>query len=88
MVEPDFSTSPYPEGNLDFTILWCRMMNCSVSTWTCQMRDCPMKMLEVEDMHVWGRLIAAEQEGVARGLCVHALPVPQSFESLFVQLGT
>lgn len=34
------------------------------------MRDYPQPWLEVKDMHLWGRLIGAEQEGLKRGLFI------------------
>ncbi|XP_062591853.1 protein hobbit-like [Saccostrea cucullata] len=58
--------SPYPAEGLDFVTLWCRMVNVSLSTWLITMRDYPQPWLEVKDMHLWGRLIGAEQEGLKR----------------------
>lgn len=37
------------------------------------MRDYPQPWLEVKDMHLWGRLIGAEQEGLKRGLFIFFL---------------
>ena len=62
--------SPYPSEGLEFLTLWCRMVNVSLSSWMVTMRDYPQPWLEVKDMHLWGRLIGAEQEGLKRGLWV------------------
>lgn len=43
------------------------MVNVSLSSWMVTMRDYPQPWLEVKDMHLWGRLIGAEQEGLKRG---------------------
>ncbi|XP_078336664.1 protein hobbit-like [Crassostrea virginica] len=58
--------SPYPSEGLEFLTLWCRMVNVSLSSWMVTMRDYPQPWLEVKDMHLWGRLIGAEQEGLKR----------------------
>lgn len=58
--------SPYPSEGLEFLTLWCRMVNVSLSSWLITMRDYPQPWLEVKDMHLWGRLIGAEQEGLKR----------------------
>lgn len=63
-----FIDSPYPSEGLEFLTLWCRMVNVSLSSWMITMRDYPQPWLEVKDMHLWGRLIGAEQEGLKRGL--------------------
>ena len=63
------SNSPYPEEGLDFTILWCRMVNVSVDNWKVQLRDFPQDMLDVQELHVWGKLVGAEQVAAPRGLC-------------------
>lgn len=63
-----FVDSPYPPEGLEFLTLWCRWVNVSLSSWMVTMRDYPQPWLEVKDMHLWGRLIGAEQEGLKRGL--------------------
>lgn len=65
-----FIDSPYPSEGLEFLTLWCRMVNVSLSSWMVTMRDYPQPWLEVKDMHLWGRLIGAEQEGLKRGLFI------------------
>ncbi|XP_048751983.2 protein hobbit-like isoform X2 [Ostrea edulis] len=58
--------SPYPAEGLEFLTLWCRMVNVGLSSWLVTMRDYPQPWLDVKDMHLWGRLIGAEQEGLKR----------------------
>ncbi|KAL3856242.1 hypothetical protein ACJMK2_011019 [Sinanodonta woodiana] len=62
-IDPD---SPYPEESLEFCTLWCRFVNVSLQSWRVQLRDYPQYMLDVKDLHVWGRLAAGEQEGAKR----------------------
>ncbi|KAK6192150.1 hypothetical protein SNE40_003678 [Patella caerulea] len=66
------SDSPYPSEGLEFSTLWCRSVSFNVTTWLVRLRDYPLPMLDVRDMHVWGRLIGAEQEATkrARRSCV------------------
>ena len=59
--------SPYPEEGLEFITLWCRMVNVSAEKLLFQLRDFPMPLLEVKALHLWGRLIGAEQESAVRG---------------------
>ncbi|KAK3084827.1 hypothetical protein FSP39_019738 [Pinctada imbricata] len=57
--------SPLPDG-LDFLTMWCRTVHLSMDTWTIMLRDYPQPMLEVKDMHLWGKLVGAEQDGTKR----------------------
>ncbi|ESO97897.1 hypothetical protein LOTGIDRAFT_228425 [Lottia gigantea] len=60
------SDSPYPAEGLEFSTLWCRSVSFSVKLWTVRLRDYPLPMLNVQNMHVWGRFIGAEQEATKR----------------------
>lgn len=82
-----FIDSPYPSEGLEFLTLWCRMVNVSLSSWMVTMRDYPQPWLEVKDMHLWGRLIGAEQEGLKRGLFTFFLPVFRVSEMCGLQNG-
>lgn len=58
--------SPFPQDSIEFVTLWCRYVSASVKLWLVSLRDFPQPMVDVQNKHVWGRLIAAEREGTAR----------------------
>lgn len=63
-IDPD---SPIPdEENLNFVSLFCRTISANAEKLTFQMRDFPHSMLDIRDLHVWGRLIGAEQLGAPK----------------------
>ena len=59
--------SPWPEDGLEFTTLWCRSVCASCKEWKFQLRDFPQPLLDIRDLHIWGRLVGAEQEATRRG---------------------
>ncbi|XP_069668639.1 protein hobbit isoform X2 [Periplaneta americana] len=62
-IDPD---SPWPEEGLEFTTLWCRSICASCKEWKFQLRDFPQPLLDIKDLHIWGRLVGAEQEATRR----------------------
>lgn len=63
-----FLCSPMPdEENLNFVSLFCRTISANTEKLTFQMRDFPHSMLDIRDLHIWGRLIGAEQLGAPKG---------------------
>ncbi|XP_021942266.1 protein KIAA0100 isoform X3 [Zootermopsis nevadensis] len=62
-IDPD---SPWPEEGLEFTTLWCRSVCASCKEWKFQLRDFPQPLLDIKDLHIWGRLVGAEQEATRR----------------------
>ncbi|XP_070204899.1 protein hobbit-like isoform X2 [Littorina saxatilis] len=58
--------SPPPTEDMEFTTLWCRSVNFSVKHWSVSLRDFPQPMIDIANMHVWGRLIGAERDGTKR----------------------
>lgn len=60
--------SPWPEEGLEFTTLWCRAVCASCKEWKFQLRDFPQPLLDIKDLHIWGRLVGAEQEATRRGM--------------------
>lgn len=63
-----FFCSPWPEEGLEFTTLWCRAVCASCKEWKFQLRDFPQPLLDIRDLHIWGRLVGAEQEATRRGM--------------------
>ena len=64
-------SSPPPTDEMEFATLWCRSVKFSVKHWSVSLRDFPQPMINIANMHVWGRLIGAEREGTKRGIrCV------------------
>ena len=61
--------SPPPTDEMEFATLWCRSIKFSVKHWSVSLRDFPQPMIDITNMHVWGRLIGAEREGTKRGTC-------------------
>lgn len=59
--------SPWPEEGLEFTTLWCRSVSARCREWKFQLRDFPQPWLDIENLHIWGRLVGAEQEATRRG---------------------
>ena len=62
-------SSPPPTDEMEFATLWCRSIKFSVKHWSVSLRDFPQPMIDITNMHVWGRLIGAEREGTKRGTC-------------------
>ena len=62
--------SPFPEDSIEFSTLFCRYLTLDLVSLTIQLRDFPQPMLDVNNMHVWGRFIGAEQEAPERGTSV------------------
>ncbi|XP_063241781.1 protein hobbit isoform X2 [Bacillus rossius redtenbacheri] len=58
--------SPWPEEGLEFSTLWCRSVSASCCEWKFQLRDFPQPLLDIGHMHIWGRLVGAEQEAMRR----------------------
>jgi hypothetical protein len=40
----------------------------SCKEWKFQLRDFPQPLLDIRDLHIWGRLVGAEQEATRRGM--------------------
>lgn len=66
-IDPD---SPWPEEDLEFTTLWCRSVIMSCKEWKYLLRDFPQPLLDISQLQLWGRLVAAEQEAPRRGKCM------------------
>ncbi|XP_054265215.1 protein hobbit isoform X2 [Macrosteles quadrilineatus] len=60
MSEIDCDT-PWPEEGVEFTTLWCRSVTASCTEWKFQLRDFPQPWLDIGQLHMWGRLVGAEQ---------------------------
>jgi len=63
-----FIFSPFRETGLSFSTLFCRTVDFRTSHWSFRLRDFPQDLLEIQDLHVSGRLICAEPVGTERGL--------------------
>lgn len=59
--------SPWPEEALEFTTLWCRFISANCKEWKFQLRDFPQPWLDIGELHLWGKLVGAEQEATKRG---------------------
>ncbi|XP_067136363.1 protein hobbit [Centruroides vittatus] len=59
-------SSPFPEEEIEFCTLWCRMIQANISSITVSLRDFPQALIELRKLHIWGKLIGAEQEGSYR----------------------
>ena len=59
--------SPYPDHSVDYSTLFCRMVNVAAVEVSIQLRDYPVPMLEVKDLHLWGRFLGAEEVGAPKG---------------------
>ena len=73
--------SPYPEDGLEFTTLWCRQVHASVDCWQFKLRDYPTPWLDIQDLHIWGRLVGAEQMPTKRGRLLLTLYMLSLFNS-------
>ncbi|CAI9740932.1 Hypothetical predicted protein [Octopus vulgaris] len=81
-VDPD---SPYPEEGLEFNTLWCRMVTMDVTDIHIFLRDYPQSMLEVKDMHAWGKMIGAAQEGIKRSKRMCSVEIKSPWEDMEVE---
>ncbi|KAG8300516.1 hypothetical protein J6590_074429 [Homalodisca vitripennis] len=66
MTEIDCDT-PWPEEGVEFSTLWCRSVTASCVEWKFQLRDFPQPWLDIGQLHMWGRLVGAEQMATRRG---------------------
>lgn len=62
----EIDESPFPEEEIEFNTLWCRMIHTNISLITVTLRDFPQALIELHKLGVWGKLIGAEQEGSFR----------------------
>lgn len=62
-IDPD---SPWPEEGVEFSTLWCRSITASCAEWKFQLRDFPQPWLDIGQLHMWGRLVGAEQVATRR----------------------
>ncbi|XP_075221262.1 bridge-like lipid transfer protein family member hobbit [Lycorma delicatula] len=65
MTEIDCDT-PWPEEGVEFVTLWCRSVTASCREWKFQLRDFPQPWLDIGQLHLWGRLVGAEQVATRR----------------------
>ncbi|XP_043232606.1 protein KIAA0100-like [Amphibalanus amphitrite] len=65
--------SPWPDDEPAFSTLWCRELVTSCQRWTVTLRDYPQPVLDVHQLHLWGRMVGAEQVAVPRA--TRQLPV-------------
>lgn len=61
--------SPWPEEGLEFTTLWCRSVSMCCKEWKYLLRDFPQPLLDISQLHLFGRLVGTEQEAPRRGKC-------------------
>nr|KAG5698428.1 hypothetical protein BaRGS_006623 [Batillaria attramentaria] len=61
--------SPPPTDDMEFTSLWCRSVKFSLKQWSVSLRDFPQPMIDITNMHVWGRLIDLKTYTLAYGVC-------------------
>ena len=59
--------SPYPEEGLEFTTMFCRMVNASADSVVLSLRDYSQPLLDIRDINISGRLIGAEEVAAPRG---------------------
>ena len=79
----DCILSPFPKDSIEFVTLWCRYVCASLKLWSVNLRDFPQPMVDVQNKHVWGRLIGAEREGTARGVLGRSLFMCIRLKALF-----
>ncbi|XP_059177083.1 protein hobbit-like isoform X2 [Physella acuta] len=77
--------SPFPKEPIDFVTLWCRYVNASVKIWSVTLRDFPRPMIDVQNKHVWGRLIGAERDGTRRAKRVCTVELNKPWETMAVE---
>ncbi|KAA0202060.1 hypothetical protein HAZT_HAZT000626 [Hyalella azteca] len=66
-----------PNGDEEFSTLWCRMLSASVGLWQLRLRDYPQPLLDVSALEMWGRLVCGEQCAPhKRGERTVVLPLP------------
>lgn len=65
MTEID-TDSPWPEEGVEFSTLWCRSVAASCREWKFQLRDFPQPWVDIGQLHLWGRLVGAEQVATRR----------------------
>lgn len=65
------SGSPWPEDDIDFSILWCRVVSFNCKEWKFQLRDFPQPLLDIRKCYIGGTLVGAEQVAPKRGKSLH-----------------
>ncbi|XP_005096164.1 protein KIAA0100 isoform X2 [Aplysia californica] len=79
------SESPFPKEPINFITLWCRYVSASVKLWSVSLRDFPRPMVDIQAMHVWGRLVGAEREGTARAKRTCTVEVDEPWTTMAVE---
>ncbi|GFO14519.1 protein kiaa0100-like [Plakobranchus ocellatus] len=77
--------SPFPKDSVEFATLWCRYVCASLKLWSVNLRDFPQPMVDVQNKHVWGRLIGAEREGTARAKRTCTVEMAKPWTTAMVQ---
>lgn len=79
--------SPWPEEGLDFTILWCRSVSMSCNDWKFQLRDFPQPLLDIAHLHLFGRLVGAEQDPPRRAKRSVSIDLGEPWGEIFIDRG-
>lgn len=59
--------SPWPEEQIEFSTLWCRVVSLRCKEWKFQLRDFPQPLLDIRHFYICGQLVGAEQVAPRRG---------------------
>lgn len=60
--------SPWPEENIEFSTLWCRVVSLRCREWMFQLKDFPQPLLHIRQYYVCGQLVGAEELAPRRGI--------------------
>ncbi|KAJ2953030.1 hypothetical protein O0L34_g7418 [Tuta absoluta] len=73
--EIDFD-SPWHEDGIEFTTLWCRSISLCCAQWQILLRDFPQPLLNMNDLKMFGTLMAAEE-----------MPPPRAVRTVMIDQG-
>ncbi|CAG9863492.1 unnamed protein product [Phyllotreta striolata] len=86
MREIDHET-PWPEEQMEFSTLWCRVVSFRCADWNFLLRDFPQPLMNVKKLYVCGQLVGAEQVAPKRAVRTVVIQLGEPFEPYVIERG-
>ncbi|RZC33587.1 UPF0378 protein -like [Asbolus verrucosus] len=81
------SDTPWPEEQIEFSTLWCRVVSLRCKEWKFQLRDFPQPLLDIRQCYICGQLVGAEQVAPRRAVRSVVVNLGEPFEPFTVERG-
>ncbi|XP_056639867.1 protein hobbit [Diorhabda sublineata] len=86
MREIDHET-PWPEEQMEFSTLWCRVVSFRCAEWKFLLRDFPQPLMNIKKCYICGQLVGAEQVAPKRAIRTVAVELGEPFEPYIIERG-